>query len=100
MCEEEKLVSILEHASVEMSCLEKYSKFQYARLVPWFTADIKSHSIAHTLFSKIMLERMAFAFNKVWQFGIVFTLCLQRKENQNESKENQLERVLYPGEGS
>lgn len=43
---------------------------------------------------------MAFAFNKVWQFGIVFTLCLQRKENQNESKENQLERVLYPGEGS
>lgn len=27
MSEEEKLVSILEHASVEMSCLEKYSKF-------------------------------------------------------------------------
>ena len=43
--------------------------------MPWFTADIKIHSITHALFSKVMPERMAFAFNKFWQFGIIFTLC-------------------------
>lgn len=42
--------------------------------MPWFTASIKTHSITHALFSKVMPE-MAFAFNKFWQFGIIFTLC-------------------------
>lgn len=46
-----------------------------ARIMPWFTAGIKIHSITHALFSKVMPERMAFAFNKFWQFGISFTLC-------------------------
>jgi hypothetical protein len=56
----------------------------------WCIADIKIYSISNALFSKIVLERMAFAFNTFCHFGIVFVLCLPRKENQNESKEKQL----------
>lgn len=58
--------------------------------MPCFTADIKMRSITHASLGKIMPKRVPFAFDKFWQFGIVFTLCLPRKENQNESKENQL----------
>lgn len=90
MGEEKNLVSVLDHMSTEMSCLEKYSKPWYARITPWLTADIKIHSTTNALFSEIMLERMAFILNNIWQFGIVFTLYLPRKENQNESKENSL----------
>lgn len=57
--------------------------------MPWFTAGIKIDSTTNALFSKIMLERLAFILNNFWQFGIVFTLCFPKKENQNESEENQ-----------
>lgn len=57
--------------------------------MPWFTADIKTDSTTNALFNKMMLERMAFIVNNFWQFGIVFTLCLPRKDNQNDSEKNQ-----------
>ena len=85
---EKNLVCILDHISTEMSCLEKYSQVLICKNNA-LIADTKIHSTTNALFSKIMLERMTFILNNFWQFGIVFSLCLPRRENQNESEENQ-----------
>lgn len=75
--------------STEINYLEKYSKVLIYKSNTLF-ADIKIYSTINALFSKIVLERMTFISNNFWHFGIVFTLFLPRRENQNESKENQL----------